>query len=74
MSPHAASIGSQYPVWTLGRSSRVGSSEKQTARTPRAALRWISLTASSTSQSGMMQSGMLTPIEGSHHSSTIQSL
>ena len=31
----------------LGRSSRVGSSEKHTARTPRAALRWISFAASS---------------------------
>ena len=34
----------------------------------------ISLAASSASHSGMMQSGMFTPIEGSHHSSTIQSL
>ena len=74
VSLHAANIGSQWPVWMLGRSSRVGSSEKHTARTPRAALRSISCAASSTSQSGMMQSGMLMPIEGSHHSSTIQSL
>src|SRR3989440_11088609 len=70
----AANIGSQYPVWMLGRSSLVGSSEKHTARTPRAAFRSISLAASSTSHSGMMQSGMLIPIDGSHHSSTIQSL
>src|SRR6516165_175494 len=74
VSLHAANIGSQWPVWMLGRLRRVGSSEKHTARTPRAALRWISLTASSTSQSGMMQSGILMPIVGSHHSSTIQSL
>src|SRR5690348_6958070 len=74
VSLHACSIGSQCLVCTLGRSSRVGNSEKHTARTPRAALRSISFTASSTSHSGMMQSGMLIPIEGSHHSSTIQSL
>ena len=41
-----------------------GSSEKHTARTPRAALRSISFAASSTSHSGMMQSGMLMPIDG----------
>src|SRR3954451_13821079 len=74
VSLHVCNIASQYPVCTLGRSSRVGSSEKHTARTPRAALRSISVAASSTSQSGMMQSGRLTPIDGSHHSSTIQSL
>src|SRR5262245_42909593 len=74
VSLHAANIGSQWPVWMLGRSRRVGNSEKHTARTPRAALRSISFTASSTSHSGMMQSGMLTPMDGSHHSSTIQSL
>src|SRR6516165_4190226 len=74
VSLQAANIGSQWPVWMLGRSRRVGSSEKHTARTPRAALRWISLAASSISHNGMRQSGMLTPIAGSHHSSTIQSL
>ena len=74
VSAHAANIGSQWPVWMLGRSRRVGSSEKHTALTPRAALRSISATASPTSHSGMMQQGMLIPIDGSHHSSTIQSL
>ena len=69
-----SNIGSQWPVWMLGRSRRVGSSLKHTARTPRAALRSISFTASCASHSGMMQSGMFTPIAGSHHSSTIQSL
>ena len=68
------STGSQCPVWMLGSPRRVGSSLKQKARTPRSALRRISATASSTSQSGMMQSGMFIPPEGSHHSSTIQSL
>ena len=71
---HAANIGSQCPVWMLGRFRRVGNSEKHTARTPRAALRSISFAASCVSQSGMMQHGMLIPIDGSHHSSTIQSL
>ncbi len=51
-----------------------GSSLKQMARTPRSALRWVSSAASSTSHSGMRQSGMFTPPDGSHHSSTIQSL
>ena len=51
-----------------------GSSLKQIARTPRSALRRISSTARSTSHSGMRQSGMFTPPDGSHHSSTIQSL
>src|SRR5882757_4282029 len=74
VSLHTVNIGSQWPLWTLGRSRRVGSSEKHTARTPRSALRTISCAASSGSQSGMMHSGMLMPIEGSHHSSTIQSL
>src|SRR3954464_15894817 len=58
----------------LGRPRRAGSSEKHNARTPAAALRSISLTASSTSHNGMIISGMLMPIDGSHHSSTIQSL
>src|SRR5689334_6090446 len=74
VSLQAWNIGSQWPVCTLGKSRRVGSSEKHTARTPRAALRLISSAASSTSQRGMMHSGMFTPIDGSHHSSTIQSL
>src|SRR5690242_10123630 len=74
VSLQACNIGSQYPVWTLGRSSFVGSSEKHTARTPRAALRSISFAASCTFHNGMIASGMLIPIDGSHHSSTIQSL
>src|SRR3954468_1868634 len=74
VSLHASSIGSQWPLCTLGRSSRVGSSEKHTARTPRAALRWISCDARAGSHNGMMHRGMLMPIDGSHHSSTIQSL
>src|SRR5687767_3677651 len=74
VSLHAWNMGSQWPVWMLGRSSFVGSSEKHTARTPRSALRWISLAASCGSHSGMIANGMLRPMEGSHHSSTIQSL
>ena len=58
----------------LGSLRRVGISLKAMARTPRSALRFVSAAASSASHSGMMHSGMLTPPEGSHHSSTIQSL
>ena len=43
----------------LGSLRRVGISEKAMARTPRSALRLVSAAASSTSHSGMMQSGML---------------
>ena len=74
VSLHTWNTGSQSPVWMLGSSRWCGSSLKQNARTPRSALRWISAAASSTSHSGMMQSGMLMPPDGSHHSSTIQSL
>ncbi len=74
VSLHTEKTGSQWPVWMLGSLSRVGSSLKQNARTPRSALRRISSTARSTSQSGIRHSGMFTPPEGSHHSSTIQSL
>src|SRR5262245_22203496 len=74
VSLHVASIGSQWPVWMLGRLRYVGSSLKHTARTPRAATREISSTARSTSHSGMRQSGMFTPPDGAHHSSIIQSL
>src|SRR4051812_44912961 len=70
----SANSGSQYPVWMLGRPRCVGISLKQIARAPRAALRSTSFTASSTSQSGMMQSGMSTPPESAHQSSIIQSL
>ena len=51
-----------------------GISEKQTAWTPRSALRRTSAAASSASHSGMMISGMRWPSESPHHSSTIQSL
>src|SRR4051812_42438036 len=74
VSLHACHSGSQYPEWMLGSFSRVGSSLKQTARTPRSALRCTSCAASSGSHSGMMQRGMLAPFDGPHHSSTIQSL
>ena len=58
----------------LGNPSRVGSSLKAMARTPRSALRLVSAAASSASHRGMIQSGMFTPCDGAHHSSTIQSL
>src|SRR6478736_2449840 len=60
---------SQPPLWIVGRFKWCGSSLKQNARTPRSALRWISAAARSTSQSGMMQSGMFMPFDGPHHSS-----
>ena len=66
--------GSHSPVWMVGSLRWWGSSLKQMARTPRWALRSVSAAASSTSQSGMRQSGMFTPPDGAHHSSTIQSL
>ena len=66
--------GSHSPVWMVGSFRWWGSSLKQMARTPRWALRSVSAAASSTSQSGMRQSGMFTPPDGAHHSSTIQSL
>src|SRR6478609_2471044 len=74
VSLHTWKTGSQSGLWIDGSPSRSGSSVKQNARTPRSALRWISCTASSRSHSGMMHSGMFTPPDGSHHSSTIQSL
>src|SRR6266576_1838045 len=66
--------GSHPPLWIVGSFRWWGSSLKQNARTPRSALRWISCTARSTSHSGMRHIGMLIPFDGSHHSSTIQSL
>src|ERR1041385_2343266 len=66
--------GSQSPEWMVGSLRWWGSSLKQMARTPRSALRLVSFAASSTSHNGMRQRGMLTPPEGPHHSSTIQSL
>src|SRR5207253_10400189 len=74
VSAQAAKNGSQWPLWMVGRPRWYGSSLKHTACTPRAALRWTSATAASTSQSGMMPSGMRRPPESPHHSSTIQSL
>src|SRR6185369_3096172 len=52
--------GSHSPVWIVGSLRWWGSSEKQIARTPRWAFRNVSWAASSTSHSGMRQSGMLT--------------
>lgn len=69
-----AKNGSQWPEWIDGSPRWVGISEKVTALTPRAALRRISATARSMSQSGMMQSGISRPPLSPHHSSTIQSL
>src|SRR6476620_856775 len=74
VSLHTLKTGSQPPLWIVGSLRWWGSSLKQNARTPRSALRRISSAASSTSHNGMMQSGMLMPFEGAHHSSTIQSL
>ena len=74
VSAHASKNGSQWPEWMLGSPSHGGSSEKHTARTPRAALRRTSAAASSASHSGIRQSGMRRPPDPPHHSSTIQSL
>src|SRR5680860_103589 len=71
---HTWKSGSQEPLWIVGSFRWWGISLKQIARTPRCALRSVSAAASSTSHSGMMQSGMFMPPDGSHHSSTIQSL
>src|SRR6202030_1243846 len=74
VSLHASKTGSHDPLWIVGSFRWWGSSLKQNARTPRAALRRISAAARCTSQSGMMQRGMFIPFDGPHHSSTIQSL
>ncbi len=74
VSLHAANTGSQPPLWIVGSLRWWGSSLKQNARTPRSALRRISAAARSTSHSGIRQSGMFMPLDGPHHSSTIQSL
>ena len=74
VSLHTWNTGSHPPLWIVGSFKWCGSSLKQNARTPRSALRWISAAASSTSHNGMMHSGMFMPPDGSHHSSTIQSL
>src|SRR5439155_16439622 len=74
VSAHAAKNGSQYPEWMLGRPSHGGSSEKHTARTPRAAFRRTSAAARSTSHMGTRHSGISRPPLSPDHSSTIQSL
>src|SRR3954466_1138872 len=74
VSLHTWKTGSHPPLWIVGSFRWWGSSLKQNARTPLSALRWISAAASSASQSGIRQSGMFTPFDGAHHSSTIQSL
>ena len=74
VSLHTWNTGSHPPLWIVGSFRWCGISLKQNARTPRSALRWISAAARSTSQSGMMHSGMFRPPDGAHHSSTIQSL
>ena len=71
---HAAKNGSHSPLWMLGKPRYAGISEKQTARTPRAALRSTSAAASRGSHSGTRHSGTSRPSLGPHHSSTIQSL
>src|ERR1700722_5686018 len=70
----AAKKGSQAPLWMLGSPRCGGISLKQTARTPRAALRRTSVAASSGSHRGMRQRGINEPSLSPHHSSTIQSL
>jgi hypothetical protein len=76
VSSHAATNGSQYrPASCTDGSPRLpGSSEKQTARTPRAALRRTSAAASTGSHSGIRHNGTSRPPDPAHHSSTIQSL
>src|ERR1700722_17277444 len=74
VSSQAAKKGSQAPLWMLGRPRCGGISLKQTARTPRAALRRTSVAASSGSHRGMRQRGINEPSLSPHHSSTIQSL
>lgn len=76
VSAQAARKGSQWRsgAWIVGRPSRPGSSEKATARTPRAALRRTSAAASPGSQSGTRQSGIRRFGAAPDHSSTIQSL
>src|SRR5262249_50759434 len=76
VSSQAATNGSQKRAasCTEGSPRFVGSSEKHTARTPRAALRRTSAAASSASDGGTGPGGMGRPREPPHHSSTIQSL
>jgi len=76
VSSQAATNGSHQrsASWTDGSPRLVGSSEKHTARTPRAALRRTSAAASRESHSGIRHSGIRRPPDPAHHSSTIQSL
>jgi len=55
VSSQVAKNGSQAPLWMLGSPRCGGISLKQTARTPRAALRRTSAAANSASQRGMIQ-------------------
>src|SRR5947209_6427897 len=74
LSLHTWNIGSHSPLWIVGSARWCGSSLKQIARQPLSAIRCTSFAASSTSQSGIRQSGMFTPPDGAHHSSIIQLL
>src|SRR3954454_22898215 len=74
VSLHAARNGSQWSVCTLGRDRRGGISLKQTARTPRSALRLTSAAISWGSHNGTMISGISRPSAWPHHSSTWKSL
>src|SRR3954468_22230399 len=74
VSAQASKNGSHSPEWIEGNPRYGGISEKQVARTPRAALRRISSAASLPSHNGMMMFGMRRPLVPPHHSSTIQSL
>src|ERR1700723_1533156 len=74
VSAQAAKNGSQYRLWMLGSPRWGGISLKQTARTPRAALRRTSAAARGASHNGMMHSGSRAPALSPHHSPTIQSL
>src|SRR5580698_9369866 len=74
VSSQAAKNGSHCPLWMLGSPRWGGISLKQTARTPRAALRRTSAAARAASHKGMMQSGSSFPSLSPHHSSTMKSL
>src|SRR5580692_4673311 len=74
VSSQAAKKGSQYSLCMEGSPRWGGISLKQTARTPRAALRRTSAAALVASHSGIRHRGRSAPAESPHHSSTIQSL
>src|SRR4051812_27728089 len=71
---HTWNSRSHEPEWIVGSFRWCGSSLKQIARQPFAAMRCTSCAASCTSHNGIRQSGMLMPRDGSHHSSIIQLL